>query len=907
MGTSREKIHKGRREDFDELTIFQIRNLQIGEMVRLFILQIEVVVSFILELVAAFAMFWLKVFALLSPYLIFFILFVFVFWMAHVWWPYTIKLVIYVLIPILDLAIIAFNIIFKIVAFIYMLLAIVWNAIVPFLGMLLYFIFDLILTILDLVNQILGDLDLPVLFNDLMQIINVIMEIVLQIVQVLIKIGAPTLQVLAKVIAAVIQVIMTVVKAILPIMVFLFRVIYYTVNPILKLIVFFFSGGQTNTFGKKLLSINIMGQTYRDDYHATSYDPYAEFVMSTLSMTPSALYTEIHQNDTALDDLWSAPEMTGRRPLAYKQRKAGLAFLDEDEEDEEEEVVQRGKHDDDITYGFAHTFYKSAKETPPQMIHESQDIMDQIMYHQNRQDPLLISSILTTFNKEHGHLEAPYEERLGAIRYASQQEHPNELSERLKQERIIKRAEIMSGTGRKMLDLMAFPDNANEHLNHYMSNLEREHAIQVMQQAQAYKDQHVQRMKFITVVASGVSTTMRKHAETTFHPDTIMGQWEAVLQQMGFEDVWDWHRQFLEQHGDAAGFIMSLSSFFQHPFFEFVKKSETPDPNSPYFHDWAAEQARLMGGENTGGRRLFAATADNSVDHVGISRSAFGGFATISKKNCVSKPKHPLCAPVPPTSIFSWGIPTLILTDKQKSQLLEDIKDCTPWIPDVYCFVCIERVYNTLVEILFLIVAIPPINYALATLTRIAPWTGFFLDWMFIVPKFKRATTFQWICFIYELWNPFIVFLILALLYYFFWPVVLAFYHAFRSILVIKARKPEPTGDIDALDAYFAPIIANPPPIPPPGLNPTTFIEGGINIHHHHNYRSEEDQRYAELLERVNRYTEREDRLSDRYHLLMAEIARNHLRLHVNHTDRIDDVAAQDEEMQLRRRLTFNG
>lgn len=888
---------RGENNGFDEATIFQIRNLQIAETVRLFVLQIEAFVSFILEIFSAIAMFATRLFALLSPYLFLFILFVFFFWMVHIWWPFFIKLTIDVLIPVLDLCIIAFNIIFKITVFIYMIVASVWNAFVPFLGMLLYFVFDIILTVMDLVNQILGAIDLTSLFNSLMEILNVVMEIVLQIIEAIIKVGESVLQTLAKVISVLIEIVMSVVKILLPIVVFLFKVVYFVLEPIIKLIQFFFGGGQSNTYGngssKKLLSLNIMGNTYRDDYYSTAYDPYAEFVMSTLSMNPADLYTTIHKNSTPADDLWSSPEMTGRRPLAYKQRKAGLEFLDEVEDTEED--MPRSVNDDDITYGFAHTFHRSAKQIPTQVVHETFSVMDQIMDHHRNRDPLTISAILTNYNKQYGHLRAPDEDRLGSVRYASQLEHPNDMKTRLEMERANKRAEIMAGSnaGRKLLDIMAYPDKANEHLNHYMSALEKEHALLIMDQAVKYKNKHDERMMFATVFTSAVSTTMKKHAETTFHPDNIMEQWTVLLNQMGFEDVWDWHRQFIETHGDAVNFILYISSIFQHPFFDIIKKTEEADPNSPYFHDWVAEQEKM-----NSGRKLFSVNDDNKAGNTqGITRASFSGFAVVSKKNCKSAPKHPLCAPIPSTKLLSWSIPTLILTQKQKEQISQNVGDCTPWIDEVFCFICIERVYNTLVEILFLIVAIGPVNNAIASLILIAPWTGFFLNWMFIVPKFKRATTFQWVCFVYELWNPFIVFLIIFSLYYFFWPIIQAFYRAFRGVTSIRARPPKPNEDVAALDRLFAPIIDDPASTPPPGLTPMNVLNQTINskITNNHHYHSADDRAYLHLLNRVERYAEATERIQDRYHLLIARLAHQHYSLHVRHPDRIDDEAANHE------------
>lgn len=934
VGTLYDPIYQGsskrsRRGGMDELTIFQIGNLQIGEMVRIFVLQIEVIINFILDLFAAMILFAFKILSLLTPYFLYFLLFVFLYWMAHVAFPYTMKLIVLFGIPLLDMLIIAFNIIFKIVVFIYMILATIWNAVVPFLGMLLSFVFDIVFTIMDAVNQILGAIDLGSLFNDLMPLINIIMELVLQIVQVIIQVGEPVLSALLKIIVPLIEAIFSVIKVLLPILTFLVKVVFFVLQPIIWLLQAFFGGGQSQSYGeetsgaaRKLLSVNFFGNTRAQDVYA-GYEPYAKTIMTTLNMTAGEFYTSLYNNKTEVEppDLWSTPQMTGRQPLAYTPRKAGLSFMDiDEEEDEEEEEEGRSmygrqrtinlnsgpsKHDDDMTYNFVHTFYKSSKTIPKQTMEETFSIMDSIMEHYRNVDPLTISAIYANYNRENGHIHLNPDERLGSVRYAAAIEHPNDLNERLTQERAAKRAELWNSqlAGRKLLDMTVFPENANEHLNHYMSNLERQHAMQVMEQAKVYKEKHEERMKLASVVTGAVSATMKRHAETTFHPNNIRDQCNAFLQTLGYNDIWEWHAQISQEFATGEEYVLSFAQYFDNPLFNFFKSIDVGEDDVLYFKDWESEQKRSFSdgiSEMPGsGRKLFSVDEDNNVG-TSKSRVALSGFATVSKRNCNTNPKHALCAPIPPNSIYKWEIPLLILTQKQKDDLLQDTSDCSPWINEVYCLICWERVYNAGVEIVFLFSAIPQFNNAIAGVTRVIPWTGVFLNWIFIVPKFKRASTLQWLCFSKETFSLFITITAIVLCYSLLWPFLQAPYKALTAIIKIRARPPKSSKTIEMLDNNYRMAFDNPEIHPPRGLTniDSVLVAGRIggkdtHLHHHHYYNnSAETSLFISFLQQ---YAKNERRASDRLEKLLTYLGLYKYNLHVQHPDYIDTDAVENE------------
>lgn len=918
---------KGRKRD--DLTIFQIGNLQIEETVRLFVLQIEVIINFILDIFSAIVGFIFKVISLLGPYFFYFLLFVFFYWLAHIAWPFTMKVFVLIGIPLAEMILIAANIIFKIVIFIYLVIGTIWNATVPFLGMLLMFVFDIVFTILDAINQILGAIDLGALFNDLMPLLNIIMEIIIQIIQVIIQVGEPILNALLQIIVPLLEIIISIIRILLPIIEFLFKVIYFVLQPIIWLLEAFFGGGQSGSYGpedttntaRKLLSLNLFGGDDESGPHIyEGYDPYARMVMSTLNMTPAEFYTEIHKNTSVVveKDLWQVPQMTGRRPLEYNVRKTGLRFADLDDEDEDGESVEniqlggggpkgrRSSHDDDLTYNFVHTFYRSSRTIPKETMDETSGIFSTIMDHYKNVDPLTTSAIYASYNREHGYLHGNPEDRLGSVRYASSIEHPNSLNERLTNERTAKRNEILSAQqfGRKLLDMTIYPDNANEHLNHYMSTLEKQHAMQVMDQAKAYKDKHSERMKLASVVMGGVSMTMKKHAETTFHPDNIAMQCNAMLQTLGYNDIWDWHTQMTEEFKDAEEYLLSFAQYFDNPVFNFVKTIDVSnDDDVIYFKDWSSEQVRMSHSDAfNSGRKLFSVDEDNNMDGTGNSQVAASGFATVSSRNCNTDPKHPLCAPLPPISVLRYNLPGLGISQKFKNSLLQNTSDCSPW-KTTDCFICADRFYNAGVEIIFLIVAIPPVNYALASVTRMVPWTGSFLNWMFIVPKFKRATTLQWLCFARETFSLFIVALIIGAGYWLLWPFVQAIWRAFRSAIKIKATPPKQSEEVEMLDNYYRNTVENYEVQPPrttldvDGIFVSGRI-GGTDTHiHHHNYGSQSE---VHLLRSFVRHLMRsEKRASVKLESLLGYLGLYHYNLHVKHPAHIDTDASKQEDSYL--------
>ena len=892
------------------------------------VLQIEVFITFVLEVLAAVATMIFNIVALLSPYFFMFLIFIIVYWMAYVGFPYTMRLVVYFGIPFVNMLILAITVIIKIAAMIYMILGTIWNAVVPFLGILLMFIFDIIFTLLDAVNQILGAIDLGTFFADLMPLLNMMMEIVIQIIQVIIQVGEPILDIIIQIIVPLLQVIFSIIRVLIPVVTFLLRVIFFVLKPIIWLLQAFFGGGQASSYGeegtsaaRKLLSIGGLNQKTGHAY--SGYDPYAMMIMSTLNMQPADFYTQIHGNSTPVhaSDLNEVPQMTGRKPLEYQTRKAGLRFMDMDddtadgyEDDEDMDAPNRRinlpsmgapktasslpSSSNDVADHFVHTFYKSSRTIPKETMMEATSIFDEVMDHFNNKDPLTISAIYASYIAEHGHLQYSHAERLGSVKYAAAMEHPNAMNARLLEERNNKRAELTAAheAGRKILGMTVFPDDANAHLNQYMSTLEREHAVMIMNQAKAYKDKHATRMQLAGTVMGSVSVTMRKHAETTFHPDNIVGQWNALMQSMGYKDVWEWRNRVAAEYTSAEEYVSSFGQYFKNPLFDWIKKVNGDYEREMEFSGWRNEQEKM-----NSGRKLFGVDEDNNMGSVSDSRAAQSGFPAVSKRNCYTDPKHMLCVPMLPNSIFQFEIPLIELTPNQTAALLQNTSVCSPWINNNYCLFCWARFYNALVEIVFLVSAIPPLNYSIAMVTRLAPWTGVFLNWIFIVPKFKRASTLQWLCFVRETFSLFMTALILGVAFWLIWPFFRIFVRSVKDLLRIEARKTDKSEDVEYLDNYFRYRVQHPPPITPPMTTPSLDsmiiagrIGGDHHIHHHYNYGV--SQNVGALISFLNKGDSMDE---SSYHRLLAYFDKYHLQLMSRSIESIDADAAEQERKSL--------
>jgi hypothetical protein len=159
---------------------------------------------------------------------------------AWLWWFFYPDLAPYVrdlIVPILNLFIQLFIVLWNIGILLWNVFAGVWNGMVPVIGMIIYIAMEVLVTVLQLIVQILGALDVQAIFKPFMEILKIIIQIALEVLQALLSAALPLLKVLSKIIGAVVTVVMKVVEVLLPIVKWLLQILFKILQPILFIIV----------------------------------------------------------------------------------------------------------------------------------------------------------------------------------------------------------------------------------------------------------------------------------------------------------------------------------------------------------------------------------------------------------------------------------------------------------------------------------------------------------------------------------------------------------------------------------------------------------------------------------------------------------------------------------------------
>lgn len=811
-------------------------------------------------------------FILASLYPTLLILFIiwFFWYLIIIYWPYLIKVILVVFIPIINVLITLFNLFFMIFIVILSILIMIWNLIVPFIGMILYVVVNVILTILADVFNIIGSVDWEPIISAIMNIIMVLVDIVLQILMVLIKVGMEILVALSNIISILVEVLLTAIKIILPIVIWIVQLLFKVLEPILKVIAIFF-GGIASMFGRMSSGRNLLSVTPSHKMFDTSEIPYRyanEFVQNSRKNQPTldeegiedhraflentlglsnerddylyhmynkakerAVNSRILNDDHHYHDLPEsynpvpksesftefASSNYGRRILQSWSKlgsRAGLKFVDE-EDDAGDYDVPRSSNDvpdsvlNDAAHTIAHSFYMTAKNFHADDVKLSNDIMAKVFAESRQKDNLGMKMLLREFSQNYLHLHPKYEETLSSLRYGASPEHPRDMHARFHEERRQAETLFMHNSGRH---LMSNENDWEEVKKNYQTQRKIDDAKALIAQEEAYKKYHTDRMKVATVVYAATSKSLKHSMGIGVTPENIIKHWDETLKYFGYVDIKHVHDEFVEAYGDAAGFLVSFSSISDHPFFKYFKTKDTSKEESPYYHDWATEQrklieARAKATEGSTGRKLFAVTQQNEDKDVAgakESQESLGGFATLSTLNCFSSPKNPLCIPeIPPD--FSFEIPHINLSKKQKDTLESSVFECTPW-KTTWCIICLDRFYNVWQEFRFLISTIPLINYPIATITVLAPWTGIFLNWIFLVPKFKVGSLFQFVCFVYHLYDVFIVGVFAWFAYKimsFYWPAIIGFWYDLRAARISDQPSYFQKKRLDDIDKYL--------------------------------------------------------------------------------------------------------
>jgi hypothetical protein len=160
--------------------------------------------------------------------------------LAWLWWYLYPPLAPYIsgiVIPVLNLFITLFIVLWNILILLWNVLAEVWNGMVPVIGMLIYIAMEVLVTVMQLIVQILGAIDVQALFKPFMEILKILVQVVLEVLQALLSAALPLLKVLAKIIGALVNVVMKVVEVLLPIVKWLLQILFKVLQPILFIII----------------------------------------------------------------------------------------------------------------------------------------------------------------------------------------------------------------------------------------------------------------------------------------------------------------------------------------------------------------------------------------------------------------------------------------------------------------------------------------------------------------------------------------------------------------------------------------------------------------------------------------------------------------------------------------------
>ncbi len=778
---------------------YGLTDLDIVGFARNFVYNIYVILLIPVKLAILLVqlLFWFV--TIIYPFL-FYLIIIWLFWyLLIIYWPYVMQIIIVVGIPIANVLIILFNLFAMVAIIILMILITVWNAFVPFLGMILYVLINVISTILADVYNAIGSIDWEPIVAGFMQILNIIVEIAVQILVVLIKVGSEILMALAKIIGPILKILLTFVKILLPIVAWILKLLYYILSPILEILAAFFGGGNPNgartkpsgTTARRLFSIelsqtvlnqSLLPELQVDDADVVEVpaglsederDEFERFLKSIgrLKTVASEEGTNDFFSETireALDvDAPPTPTDTskaGRRlfaatPMKPMSKNNGLRFFDEDVEEEKKAEDMSDAHLDAAAHQMAREMYIGSKGLSSNDMTLAMDTMHAIMHEHKRQGDLSIQSTMRDYARKSRHLEPAIGETLASVHYDSVVEHPEHMYARFHNEAKQRAQQQLGGPGRKLLE------NWKEVSEEKIAGLRIEHARAVLEQQKKYKAYQETHHKVVTVVYASVTKSLKNAFEEGITPTNVLNHWDSMLRSFGYQSIQEVRAHFENTHGDAVNFISAFSAVSELPLFRYFKRADASRFDSPYFHDWAVEQAKLKKDkEMMHGRRLHQMqfNQDRDVRGNGESKGGLSGFATLSSLDCFSSPKNPLCIPnIPPG--FQIRIPLIKLTKKQIQALQQDISMCEPWRL-TYCLICTDRFYNAWQSIRWLLSAIPPINYPIARLTLQAPWTGVFLDWIFLVPKYQTTSFRQAICFAYHLYDMFVSFVIIWLL-----------------------------------------------------------------------------------------------------------------------------------------------
>lgn len=456
---------------------------------------------------------------------------------------------------------------------------------------------------------------------------------------------------------------------------------------------------------------------------------------------------------------------TGRKLHSVEQpwkmrRPDGLKFMSTDQDKGRSNTNKdkpEASHLDDIAHNMAHHMYVASKEIPLDDYQLARQTMDTVLRVHAKNKHFGLNSIIQNIGKKYTKLMPEPYERVSSVDHGTPKNPQSFLPSFHEDAAVHYSKHLERNGGRRLME------NYKDVKGRRMSDIRIEDAKRLYNQYEAYRNHHDARIKVAMVTYGAVTRSLKHSMQEIVTPQLLIQHYSEILEAFGYRNIEDVRQEFLTRYGDAWGFLLNISYVTEHPIIRSFKKLDPNHRDSPFYHDWVIEHSKLQEERvlRSSGRRLFQ--SEGNVQGSQDSQAALSGFATIANLGCFGSPPHnPLCLPfIPLDTKIRIGL--IKLTAHQKQIIESPTTHCTPW-RFTNCIICVDRLWNACVEVLFLFSSNPYTNYPIATLVEVLPWTKTLVDWIFIVPKYGYPTTYQWVCFAYHLYDLYVIIVALWLI-----------------------------------------------------------------------------------------------------------------------------------------------
>lgn len=489
---------------------------------------------------------------------------------------------------------------------------------------------------------------------------------------------------------------------------------------------------------------------------------------------------------------------------------------------------------DDTTHTFMHHFGMGVQDmvTSRSNVKLMRESMDHINAHNTHHGRSSMRGLLTRYRASNPHMAGP-QVGLSSVRYTEDPEHPRDMHVRFHAERVrhaenhgLHHSEASSsvvssakqkehrfsasgpksgGGSRRLLSTDDEEQQQTSYAPHWddrqraarlhIDHMKVQHARAINAQEAIYDQHHLGRIHTARTTHKAINERLIHGAQNIFHPKHITKHLNAAITNRGFKSAKHAFDHFMDTHGDAESFVLSLSELAAHPLLDPLWSVDPHLETKSRFHDWAEKnghwhdqkvrrEARRAGLADPGQGSTVPTTTRRRSTSAGMrkllaseSKEGVQGLKIISTTNCFDDPRNPLCMPVIPSN-FSIKIPRIYVPDN----ITEDANVCPPWIHTKCLLFCPERFVNAFHWFRYVVSAFVPLNRFLTVFTLIVPWMSWSVNWLFLVGKGEITTLKQFLCWGLHLYDVAYTFIVIVLLNVVVWPF-------FEAIVVIPLRE----------------------------------------------------------------------------------------------------------------------